>query len=346
MFEDKKILMAHSNSGEHRYNWHQRRQESARQLGYDLSIFAMAEYHPYTIFPYLEREWKRRDKKLMRFYDALGEAINSCDIFIHYNGALIHPEFLEQFHKIKIYHCADDPDASKVISKPVALHYDICAISNPSCFQDYIDWGCKNVFYWPIGAYHFKDEMQYSNLFMREHERDVPLVFLGSKWGVPSIRFIGKYLGLYRKRRFMEKIERSFPIIKGYGGHWANGFIDDEEIPNLYNRSKIGLNVHNSIGPVNSRMFDLAAFGVCQICDSKKTLDFVFKTGQEIVGFDSLEECIDRIAFYLDHPEEARIIGENSQNRFLRDYTIENIWKNFFKNVENILLYKLNKTYK
>ncbi|MFN3666187.1 MAG: glycosyltransferase, partial [Sediminibacterium sp.] len=326
MLKEKKILMAHSNSGAHRRDWHQRRQKSANQIGYNLSIFAMTDYHPYTIFPYLERKWKRRDRKLMTMYDALGNAIEDCDIFIHYNGALIHPEFLEQFKKIKIYHCADDPDASKVISKPVAMYYDMCGISNPSCIQDYKNWGCKNVFYWPIGAYHFKDEMQYSESYMQKHDRDIPLVFVGSKWGVPSVRFVGKYLGLYRKRRFMERLEKSFPFIKGYGGHWAAGAINDEEIPGLYSRSQIGLNVHNSIGPVNSRMFDLAAFGVCQICDSKKTLDYAFQTGEEIVGFETLEECIDQISYYIERPDEARSIGENSQRRFLREYTIENIW--------------------
>src|SRR2546423_1345970 len=85
---------------------------------------------PNAIFPLLDRYWRRRDAALMSFYDLLGKAIDSCDVFIHYNGALVHPEFLEQFNKLTIYHCADDPDASDVLSRPVAPHYDICAISN------------------------------------------------------------------------------------------------------------------------------------------------------------------------------------------------------------------------
>lgn len=335
--------MAHSNSGAHRHDWHRRRQQSARELGYDLSLFALTDYHPYTIFPYLDREWKRRDKRLMKMYEALGAAIDSCDVFIHYNGALIHPEFLEQFKKLKIYHCADDPDASKVMSKPVAMHYDMCGISNPACMDDYRQWGCKNVFYWPIGAYHFRDEMQYEEHFTGSQTRDIPLIFIGSKWGVPSVRFIGKYLGLYRKRRFMEELEKKFPFIHGYGGFWSAGSIRDEEIPELYSRSQIGLNVHNSIGPVNARMFDLAAFGVCQVCDNKSTLGFAFNNN-EIVGFDTLEECIDKIAYYIEHSEEARRIGKNSQRRFLREYTIENIWKTFFLNVESVLQSGTNKT--
>lgn len=329
--------MAHSNAGQHRHDWHNRRKQSANDLGYNLSLFSMTEFHEYTIFPYLDRKWKMRDKKLMTLYEKLGNEIDKCDIFIHYNGALIHPEFLEQFKKIKIYHCADDPDASKVISKPVALNYDICAISNPATIQMYKDWGCKNVFFWPIGAYHFTDQMIESHHNLQFSERDIPLIFVGSKWGVPSIRFIGKYLRLYKKKKFMETIEKNFPFIHGYGGHWTNGFIDDKDIPIIYNRSKIGLNIHNSLGPVNSRLYDLAAFGVCQICDNKNTLNFVFEEGKEIIGFENTNECIELIDYYTKHDDEAFQIAKAAKDKFLNEYTIEKIWIKFFSNVNEIL---------
>ena len=102
-----------------------------------MNTFGMRDLYPYTIFPRLDRAWRRRDTALMEFYEVLGEKIDQCDVFIHYNGALIHPEFLSQFNQLKIYHCADDPDSSEVLSKPVAKAYDICAISNPACIEMY-----------------------------------------------------------------------------------------------------------------------------------------------------------------------------------------------------------------
>lgn len=310
---------------------------SAVKLGYDLSLFCMTDYHPYTIFPYLDRKWRKRDPELMKLYEALGEAIDACDVFIHYNGALIHPEFLQQFDKLKIYHCADDPDASKIISKPVATHYDICAISNPACIDMYRDWGCKNVFFWPLGAFHYLCDSEYSMPDSSENMRDVPLVFIGSKLGVPSIRYIGKYLGLYKKKHFFRKIEKTFPQLLAYGGGWSRGRLPDDQVGPLYSRSMIGLNVHNSIGPINGRLYDLAAFGVCQICDNKSNLSLVFEEGKEVVGFDNIDECIDLIRYYLAHPDEAQHIGAAGRKRFLRDYTMSSLWTAFFDNIERII---------
>jgi len=333
--KEKKILLAHSNAGKLMHQWHERRRSAALTLGYDITNFKISEFHPYTIFPYLDKLWKKGDKKLLTLYEALGKKIDECDIFIHYNGAMIHPDFLNQFNKLKIYHCADDPDASDVISKPVALNYDICAISNPACIGMYQDWGCKNVFFWPLGPFHYQDET--GSDLVENSQRNVPLVFIGSKYGALKFRFIGKYLGLYKKKKFMEQIERSFPDIAAYGGNWANGYLDDDLIPELYANSKIGLNLHNSLGPINGRLYDLAAFGICQICDNKKNLSLVFDEGKEIIGFDTQKEAIDLISYYLANPEKARSIGEAGRQRYLRDYTAGKIWEQFFAKVEMYL---------
>jgi Glycosyl transferases group 1 len=333
-FTSQRLLLAHSNSGPTTLAWHERRRLTASSLGYDLSVFSTADYHPYTIFPYLDKLWRRRDPKLMRMYDALGKAIDACDVFIHYNGALIHPEFLRQFDKLTIYHCADDPDASSVLSRPVAPHYDMCAISNPACIEMYREWGCRNTFFWPLGSFSYIDGS--GDSLVRWSERNVPLVFIGSKRGVTNVRYIGKYLGLYRKTRFMRRIERTFPDLIAHGSGWKQGRADDSRIAALYTHARIGFNVHNSLGPINGRLYDLAAFGVCQICDNKSTLNLVFEEGKEIVGFDSVDECIDLMRYYLAHPEEAEQIGAAGRERFLRDYSTAGIWTTFVANVNRV----------
>lgn len=334
--QGKKILLAHSNVGTQMQQWHARRQASATQQGYKLSTFSMCEHHPYTIFPQLDQKWRKKDAALMKLYEVLGEKIDNCDIFIHYNGALIHPEFLAQFKQLKIYHCADDPDASNVISKPVANAYDICAISNPSCIDLYKTWGCKQVFFWPLGAFHFDDD---TGVRQQTSPRDIPLSFVGSKFGVTRWRYVqripllNKIPGLYLKKAFFEKIEKEFPFIDAYGGDWAKGRIEDSAIPDLYRRTQVGINVHNSLGPINGRLYDLAAYGVCQLCDNKSHLHHVFEPGNEIIGFDTTTECIDLIRYYLAHPEEARAIGAAGQARFQRDYTTAAIWQQFISKV-------------
>ncbi len=339
----KKIFLTHSNVGPQLKDWHSRREESARRQGYDLPTFAMSDVYPYTIFPRLHKRWRKRDAELMKFYDVLGEKIDQCDVFIHYNGINIHPEFLDQFKCLNIYHCADDPDASKNVSKPVAHAYDICAISNPACMDMYREWGCEKVMFWPIGAYHYVDSLESSEIELEARERDIPISFVGTKFGVTRVRYLhripllNKMSALYYKKAFFEKIEKEFPAMHAYGAQWERGYIDDSDVPDLYRRSQLGINVHNSLGPVNARLYDLAAFEVCQVCDNKDNLHHVFEPGSEIVGFDSREECIELMHYYLDHPEEARAIGLAARRRYLHDYTIDALWARFFADVESLL---------
>jgi hypothetical protein len=336
--KSQRILLAHSNAGETALQWHDRRLRAAQKLGYDLTLFRLLDYHPYTVFPKLDKLWRRRDPVLMRFYDALGIAIDACDVFIHYNGALIHPDFLQQFDKLTIYHCADDPDASAVVSQPVAPHYDICAISNPACIEMYKSWGCRNTFFWPLGSFSYDEDANADYEALPFDERDIQLVFVGSKLGVPSVRILGKYLGLYRKKRLMLRLERAFPELVAYGVGWQRGRIENAAIPKLYKQSRIGFNLHNSLGPINGRLYDLAAFGVCQICDNKATLNLVFDEGREIIGFESVDESLRLIRHYLDNPDEAERVGRAARARFLRDYSTTAIWEKFFSDSEAVSL--------
>jgi hypothetical protein len=339
IIKNKKILLAHSNTGSFLNHWHLKRQTVANELGYQFETFAMAEYYGYTIFPYLDKLYKKKDYKLLKFYELLGSKIENCDIFIHYNGALIHPRFLEQFKsKIKVYHCADDPEASNVLSKPVAPNYDICAISNPSCIEMYQKWGCKNVFFWPLGAHHFNDNFNFENT-----NRDLSLVFIGSKYGVPKYRYVNKipiiknFDFISYKTSFLNKFKNEFPFMTCYGGGWDTGHIDDSLIPNIYQRSLLGLNLHNGLGPINARLFDLASFGVCQICDNKFNLHQVFDLGKEIIGFDSFKEAVELTNYYLNHIREAEEIGNAAKRKFNEKYTTRQIMNTFFLELQKII---------
>ena len=336
MTKNPKILYLHSNTSELLKQLHRSRVALYNQLGYDVQLFDSTEYFSPTIFPYLDRFWRKKDARLMRFYDVLTPQLQACDVLIHYNGANIHPRFLEQFRCTKVYHCADDPDASAILSRPVAAHYDVCAISNVACLDMYRKWGCKHVFFWPLGS-SFPDEVFDSVPPAEPRQREVPVVFVGAKSGVPAFRFFGRLLGLYKRRRFMTEIERRVPQLVGYGQGWANGMLADAMLPRVYASSRLGLNKHNSLGPINSRLYDLPAFGVMQICDNKQHLGQVYELGKEVVGYDSLQECVELIEYYLAHPDEAQQIALAGQQRFRRDYAARPLWEGLLRNLGECL---------
>ena len=97
-------------------------------------------------------------------------------------------------------------------------------------------------------------------------------------------------------------------------------FYDEDKKTDLYQRTKIGPNFHNSSGPINFRTFTLPANGVMQLCDNKKNLGKIFELNKEVIGFDSVEEAIDQTRYYLSHDNERIEIAIAGWKRALKDY--------------------------
>lgn len=93
----------------------------------------------------------------------------------------------------------------------------------------------------------------------------------------------------------------------------------------VYACSALSLNHHhplNDIVGVNTRTFELAAAGACQVVDLKDDLPALFKPGEEVVAYRDLPELRRQLDFYLAHPEEAAAIGENARRRALAEHTL------------------------
>jgi hypothetical protein len=87
------------------------------------------------------------------------------------------------------------------------------------------------------------------------------------------------------------------------------------------------LNIHNSTGPINKRLFALAAFGIMPLCDNKTGLGGVFELGREAVGGDTVPEMVELTRYYLAHDQERRKIAHAAYERYWRDYTATAIWQ-------------------
>ena len=93
----------------------------------------------------------------------------------------------------------------------------------------------------------------------------------------------------------------------------------------VYSASTLSLNHHhpmNDIVGVNTRAFELAAAGACQVVDLKEDLPALFKPGEEIVGYRDLPELRRQLEHYLGHPDEARAIGASARRRALAEHTL------------------------
>jgi spore maturation protein CgeB len=61
---------------------------------------------------------------------------------------------------------------------------------------------------------------------------------------------------------------------------------------------------------------------VLQISDGGEYLSTFFRVGDEIIGYATADELIDRIRFYLANDEERRRIARNGYRRVMADHRI------------------------
>ncbi len=340
----------HSNNDASADIMHRERVQIAKNIGIDIEELRMQDHFDVArSCRNIDSLYKKKDLRLLRFYEYLEKKFNNKDVLIHFGGAGLHKKFLERIKLLKIFHFADDPDSTNQISKRVANYYDIQAISNPTCIPNYLNFGCKNVFFWPLGAQFYRDDnLNFESNILPFTKRNPELLFIGDRFGIPKYRGVEKLKKalkllkvrkelsfLYKKKGFFQEIESKELKVNGYGNGWDNGFCSTIKAIELYKNYMFGINIHNSSGPINFRLYDLAAFGVCQFCDCKNTLDFVFKDGKEIIGYSSADELVDLYYFYFKHKSLAEKIANNARKRYLKEYTSMNLWKKLNKYVKN-----------
>jgi len=163
------------------------------------------------------------------------------------------------------------------------------------------------------------------------HHPATPTPDEAKRYGAP-ISFVGNRYP-YRER-FVRAL-RDYPL-KLWGSGWtaaedplvraiAGPPVFGKEKLLVYAASTLSLNHHhpmNDIVGVNTRTFELAAAGACQVVDLKDDLLDLFKPGEEIVGYRDLGELRRQLDVLLEHPDEARAIGENARRRALAEHTL------------------------
>jgi spore maturation protein CgeB len=111
----------------------------------------------------------------------------------------------------------------------------------------------------------------------------------------------------------------------GIAARVGGGFVDGPAKLAVYCGATLSLNPHhpmNDIGGVNTRTFELAAAGACQVVDLKEDLPYLFKPGDEVVTFRDRAELRRQLTYYLAHPDEAAAIGANARQRALAQHTV------------------------
>ncbi|AKR12535.1 protein CgeB (plasmid) [Bacillus thuringiensis] len=144
----------------------------------------------------------------------------------------------------------------------------------------------------------------------------------------------------------LEKTPYHYTII---GQHWRNkllkkwknhrrikiieGWIPPQEVALYYNNASLILNPHRSHlfpqnknknkvknNTINNRAFDIAACQGFQIIEEKPDLSSFFNK-DEIVSYNSFEDCLNKLSFYLNDAISKRLMVEKIHARVISQHT-------------------------
>ncbi|GJL78151.1 MAG: hypothetical protein NPINA01_11400 [Nitrospinaceae bacterium] len=212
--------------------------------------------------------------------------------------------------------------------KEVAPSYDyFFSIQKGEFFDQLQSQGAKNIYYLPQGC-------------APEVHRPLDLIPEERNTYGADLSFMGA--AYYNRRKtFPQLLDRDFKI---WGTGWElespvgqrvqnqNQRVSSEESVKIYNGAKIHLNLHSStfhenINPegdfVNPRTFEIAACCGFQLVDERSELGELFRTGEEMITFDSVADLKEKIAYYLEHERERKTIAQKARNRVLAEHTLE-----------------------
>jgi spore maturation protein CgeB len=175
--------------------------------------------------------------------------------------------------------------------------------------------------------------------FPQEVEKDIPFSFVGGWshvhvnrkeaikrlvqdtpvkiWGYGYLnqpRYSRRSLKYYRQLFFPENRK----VLERYQGE-AWGL----DMYGIYRRSLMTFNIHESLlqGLVgNMRMFEATGMGTMMLNEDAPNLPQLFVPGKEVETYRSLDEAVEKVKYFLVHPEKALEIGRNAQLRTSKDY--------------------------
>lgn len=95
----------------------------------------------------------------------------------------------------------------------------------------------------------------------------------------------------------------------------------------ILNDSKIAFNRHIDVADGyanNMRLYEATGVGTMLLTDEKTNLSDIFEPGKEVVTYRSPAECLELVAYYLQHDKEREAIALAGHQRTMREHTYFN----------------------
>lgn len=171
-----------------------------------------------------------------------------------------------------------------------------------------------------------------------------PAGSLASYWAAAKANFdsdglLGGLLRTLRQRRHRARSHELLPHFEPY----ARGRVPDGQIHRVFSEHEIVLNFSNVwadgrpgsklIPHVRLRDFEAPMCRSCFLTGYSDEIEEFFEVGREIDAYETPPELIEKIRYYLDHPESAEALREAGYRRALRDHTWDRRFTELFAKI-------------
>jgi spore maturation protein CgeB len=197
---------------------------------------------------------------------------------------------------------------------PLTPHLDLTLTAAPEA----VDWYQKEG-----GAALFSPEASDPGIFhpMPELPKVHDVCFVGGRYGI--------------REKIVNSLRRAGIRVTAYGSGWEGGRLETNDVPRLFAQSKIVLGI-GTIGhcedfyALKMRDFDGPMSGSLYLTHDNPDLRLVYKVGDEIVTYRSIDDCIKKAKWFLAHADERERIAQAGRARASVDHTWDKRFNDLF----------------
>lgn len=306
---DLRILAAFAH-----FNWEDYNLQPALEEFGEVIRLSWPPYNQY------EKDWHFSKKQWfnVRLLQAVKEAHETkpIDIFFGYvSGRLIFPSTVRAIGRMSVptlSMCLDD--RSKFFSRlepsgyagmvDIASAFSLCWTSTEEAVGLYESVGARAI-YLPEGA----NPLIYKPLNM---PFDINVSFVGQCYG--------------QRPKVVEYLKTKGISVKTFGKGWSSGELPVEEMVGIYSRSRINLGF-SAVGDskdiccLKGRDFEVPMSGGLYFTQYHPEIENVYQIGKEIVCYHDMDDLVEKIKYYLEHPDEADKIRKAGYRKAIKEHT-------------------------
>lgn len=212
-----------------------------------------------------------------------------------------------------------DPDVMDSIAE-YAEHFTWHTTNALTAFEEYKKRGFTNIYYMPFGIDYrfFKNRPP-----IPEYDADVAIIGHGRKDRYLTAEALCKNFNtrLYGRNWTKFSAQSMGPV---RGDDWFKAAYSAKILVNFPRTMKGYTNIKVGI-------LEATATGKLVFTEYFDEMKQLFEYDHEIIGYSSKEDLMEKIRYYLQHPEEAEVIGQNAKQRCLRDHTWEQRFNRLFR---------------